>query len=61
MCYKEELSAQFAEMQASMATMEEKVKAAERIKEELEKVKLEASVAQQKVMMHCLHFLFPHW
>lgn len=42
-------------MHASMAKMEDKVKAAEAIKEELQKVKLEASTAQEKVTLHlCL-------
>ena len=50
---QEELSAQLAEMRTNMAAMEEKAKAAEGIKEELEKAKLEASVAQEKVMMPC--------
>ena len=55
-CNQEELSAQLAEMRTNMAAMEEKVKAAEGLKEELEKVKLEASVAQEKVLMPCLNF-----
>ena len=55
MCQQEELSAQLAEMRTNMAAMEEKVKAAEGVKEELEKVKLEATVAQEKVLMPSLN------
>ena len=51
MCQQEELSAQLVEMRTNMAAMEEKVKAAESVKEELEKVKLEATVAQEKVLI----------